>query len=724
MFDYSVWEPGTSVILGNVPWDSTYRDIVQFSEGGVKEYLKSREYSSIEIKRLTYCPQGQPIRINLPFNVANKYNYVIATNAPQPVPDENGSSVFAYFISEVKYVAPNTTELVLQLDVWQTYQNSVKFSRGYVERGHLGMAIASHGYYKQKYLTVPEGLDLGNEYVYGSVIKKEIGNTSAISDNPIGIIILSTISLNGKYGDVDNPSFTTATGSNFEGLPNGCEIYYCSDTVILQRLLTKLSTVPWVAQGIISITAVPPIENINDYGKAWATEAGISHYDVNGDFRSLWKLSSDVLNDVKMIDFGNIVDNIKKSIPDRYKSLEKFYTFPYSFIELTTFSGTPLVIKPELLVRKTLKVSQLMHVAPPAPRVMFTVNGYGSTSEYPDDSFLGKPNSDYAQYRFDSEYLDMGTGITNLPQFSVTNNAYLSVIASQAHSLSYQHDSAQWSQNKALTSASNTANLAAASMNAATAQTGVQTSTATQQAQLQNSAAQSHTTLTQLNAGASALTGAATAAVTGNIAGAGMALGSGAASALTAQASTNIDNNLRNQSTALSNSAAMSSLGISNNLAANVRDTNLSYANYAANGDYANAIAGINARVQDAKLTQPTTSGQVGGDAFNLSVDGWNLLARFKHLNYGAMRIIGEFWLRYGYALNLPLDLPDNLNLMTKFTYWKLSETYLESGSCPELFRQTIRGIFEKGVTVWAKPEYIGNTDYADNEPKSYYVMK
>jgi hypothetical protein len=54
---------------------------------------------------------------------------------------------------------------------------------------------------------------------------------------------------------------------------------------------------------------------------------------------------------------------------------------------------------------------------------------------------------------------------------------------------------------------------------------------------------------------------------------------------------------------------------------------------------------------------------------------------------------------------------------MTKFTYWKLKETYITSSLCPEVYKQTIRGIFEKGVTVWVTPTDIGNIDIASNEP-------
>ncbi|MDG4869752.1 hypothetical protein P8631_17340, partial [Guyparkeria sp. 1SP6A2] len=45
----------------------------------------------------------------------------------------------------------------------------------------------------------------------------------------------------------------------------------------------------------------------------------------------------------------------------------------------------------------------------------------------------------------------MTTGVNNLPMFSVTNNSYLAFMASNAHSIAYQHDSANWSQQKALT---------------------------------------------------------------------------------------------------------------------------------------------------------------------------------------------------------------------------------------------------------------------------------
>jgi hypothetical protein len=55
--------------------------------------------------------------------------------------------------------------------------------------------------------------------------------------------------------------------------------------------------------------------------------------------------------------------------------------------------------------------------------------------------------------------------------------------------------------------------------------------------------------------------------------------------------------------------------------------------------------------------------------------------------------------------------------VMTKFTYWKMTEAYISSSMVPEGHKQVLRGIMEKGFTVWANPADIGEIDIADNAP-------
>ena len=63
-------------------------------------------------------------------------------------------------------MAPNTTEITVQLDVWQSYMHEWEITRCYVERSHLGIAAeeawTDNG---RRYLTAPEGLDTGAEYM-------------------------------------------------------------------------------------------------------------------------------------------------------------------------------------------------------------------------------------------------------------------------------------------------------------------------------------------------------------------------------------------------------------------------------------------------------------------------------------------------------------------------------------------------------------------------------
>ena len=196
----------------------------------------------------------------------------------------------------------------------------------------------------------------------------------------------------------------------------------------------------------------------------------------------------------------------------------------------------------------------------------------------------------------------------------------------------------------------------------------------------------------------------------GGVLGAAIGIGTGIAD-------TAINMNQTTQQTGINNALAASQNASRVSNAGYMRDTNRDYADFAARGDYANQIGAINAKVQDAALIQPTTSGQVGGEAFTLVAANWSVNAKVKRISPNAVEAIGEYWLRYGYAINRFAKMPRSFMVMSKFTYWKLRETYIRASAMPESFKQTLRGIFEKGVTVWTNPDDIGKIDIADNAP-------
>ena len=690
-FSYATWNAGTRVTLANVPWNSDYRDLVHFdNQAGLDNYLDNLAGPTVTTGNMTYRPMGFPVRLDIPFERANRYNYLRAYNPAQPLTSPGGDTnrTFYYFVSGVNYIAPNTTELILQLDVWQTFiYGGVSFGNCYIEQGHVGFANENnYANFGRDFLTQPEGLDIGGEYTIEQQWTRSIGSARAgMSEFGYSIMMITTVSLDASPGDVAHPNLTTAKGSSLENLPNGAETWFFGGPASLNAFLDAMSDKPWVTQGIISLTAIPHW-SLYDLGTGLIPVeiAGVTVYKVPEIKR--------LKNELTTLQTG-WRDTVE--LPERYRNLLKFKTYPYMVLEMTSYTGTPLLIKPESWADPDAKVLEIPHLAPPGARIMFTPYRYNAGSVAATTDGSGVVNDG-------GEFLDMATGITNFPGFSTVNNSYANYMASNVNGIAFQHSSADWSQSRA-----QQGNEVAASQ----ATAGIATSQAGNR--LGVNAANMSNNINNAMAGYKALQSGMNGAVsglTGNLVGGGMQMvNAGIDYALTTGQN---DANLANQnalSTGLNNNQ--------NELAGFNRDTNRQYGDWAAKGDYQQAVAGINAKVQDAKMIQPTTSGQVGGDAFLLSTYKWGYDVKVKMLQPAAMASIGEYWLRYGYKVNRFGRMPESFMVCEKFTYWKLKETYITASNCPETFKQTLRGIFEKGVTVWKNPSDIGNIDIADNAP-------
>jgi hypothetical protein len=707
-FNYAVWSANTTVTLANVRWDNTYKDVVTFGAGGNPALWRQRLDNYIDnlsgpvtmTTGVTYAAFGRPIRLQIPFEVANTYNYLRAYNPAQPLAGggDRGRAYY-YFVVGVNYIAPDTTELLIQLDAFASFGPDTAFGNIHVDRGHLGIAnesaFAGQG---RDFLTVPEGFDLGNEYVVNKYWSMQVGsarfNNEAIGFKDYAIMVVSSTALDEDPGTVDAPKLSSAQGSEMENLPNGAEIYLFNTLEHFKLYMEAMKDKPWVTQGIMEIRAVPRLQR----------------YDVQLESKQIAGLPIDriLAGTLKSKKTAVVEDwRNKVSMPARYAKLFKLWTYPYMVVEMTSNTGTPLVLKPECWQDDHMDVVEVPHFAPPNARLGFYPYRYNVDTSTPvqedADGIIHDGGEHYA----------MMTGIMNFPAFSVVNNGYMMFAASNANNIAYQHSSADWSQQRALAGADTAANQASSSMLNANNQTAYAQGGALANTNIANEAQTNHM---MVNGAFGVAGGIARGAAMGPMG----ALTGGASGALNwAQSGLNtaIDMNARNQSLGANNAMTSNMLGSNMDNAGYVRDTNKALAEFSAQGDYANAIAGINAKVQDAKLTQPTTAGQVGGDAFNLATYRWGVDLKVKMLQPQVMAAIGEFWLRYGYAVNRFTKMPASLMVMDKFTYWKCKEVYVTDADCPETFKQTLRGIFEKGVTVWNNPNDIGNVDTATNTP-------
>ena len=694
----NTWPVGTEVTLMQVPWDANYRDIVIWNDVQQRNaYLDAQAISGTgwRSKRFSYCRPNEPISVPVPYSAAYKYNYVVVQNPMQPVDGEEQPLKLCYFILSTDYVAPGTTQLTLQLDVIQTYQFGVCLGNMFVERGHMGVSNAVfkngvhnlQGQYLRKYLNVPEGLDIGDSYVMANHEWYPLTDASTFD---IGkIIIISSADLAADPGTVDNPNLNVADGQNADGIPSGCNVY-SMDLSTFKAVLNAMKEKSWVAQCIQSVSTFP--------ARLLSAGTDVQLFGNSG-------ITMQFLGETDTLELplktyattGNIYQQLSNGVPDGYHDLYKAYTYPYSVIELTAYNGNSVFIKPELVYGNTLALTVIGCAVAPFARIGVFPTNYGQSFEggqpvnYNQYTWHGFDGSDHTGVIPSGDFLDSCLWLADFPQFSIVNSNYITYLASSAHTRAYQYESAGW-QNAKSNAASDLAYTQA--MN----QTALNEANRYDQGpigapQIANYAGQA---MGAIESGLNRLTGQA--AVSSN-----EVTLAGAANYLAQRQTGNL------------------AFNATQDLSRQVAGQNLDYAKYAARGDYANQIAAINATVQDAALQAPSTVGQMGGQGFMWKNGLVGFAVNYKTAGGAAMRTVCDFWARYGYKIqrfyNFGNAKMPALKVMNHFSYWKVSETYITCAKANEAEKDAIRGVLEKGVTVWGKPSEIGNIAPVANAP-------
>lgn len=690
-WNFDAWPAESMVTLVNVPWSNTYRDAVLFNDrGALNAYIDSRVSEQADIiTNMSYVPTNRPIRLADPENRLYRYNYLRVSNPLIPGTRDHKKDYY-YFITDVQFINGGTTLVTVQLDVFQTFIYDVTLGNCYVERGHIGIANENaFDQWGRTHLTVPEGMDTGSNYVITARYGNLIIAPGLLDYNDY--LVCSVVDLTADYGSSTNPSLETAKGGELQGVWSGAS-YYIVRGQHFEQFVSRLSEYPWIAQGITSVTMIPAITRYvpgfayNQVSSTLPISVAPSDAFPARDY-NLYSGSSDWRSE------------LMASLPARYRHLWKFATAPYSMVQLTTETGTPLDLRPEAWSNTHLEVREHASLPMPNQRIAIFPRGYN------DASGSGLSQGD--------EY-DRATMVANLPQVAVVNDAAALALANQRHSIAYSRATADWSQQKALRGN-------ALSYDQATAGIGLQQDVLSQQQQTERRNQENASQWanddafrgTIMKAGGGAIGGAALGP-----AGAAIGAAAGLGAGLMGQWEAGINNQRAAETMGINQRSAQAVNRLQAGNQRYVRDTNRSLSDWAARGDYENTVAGIQAKIQDTEMTPPSMVGQVGGEMFNLTRDGrgQEIIARVRRIDDAHVAMIGEYWLRYGYAVNRFIA-PSTLKCMSKFTYWKMNETYINAAPMPETYKQAIRGIFEKGVTLWNDPDDIGNIDVGTNAP-------
>lgn len=708
----AIWPTDSTVRLLSVPWDSDYRDVVAWESAAARDEWFAKQSGAWYQSNFQNIRPGEPIAVPVPYSSVYQYNYIVVTNPKQPVEFEGPERSYFYFITSAEYLSAQATRLTVQLDVMTTYAGSIEYGRAFVESGHIAMANTNargelDGGKLFDYLSLPEGIDCGSELV---PCKREfVAFNKELSD--LLVIIVSTANLETDPGTTANPSLNTADGQVADGLISGCNVYCMAPTTFV-GVMAAAQGYSWVSQCIIAIYTFPA-RFITNKGTAVSLFGSIGQVYRVGNYFSM-PLGKDAAIEVS----GSVFASLGAGLGDD-SDVAKLYAYPYSVVELSSYTGNPVYLKPQLLRGDKVALSAICCALIPFARVGIFPSNYGAQTTGSEVTFDYmapgvRPGTGTITA---GDFIDTAVWLTDFPQFSIVNNSYITQLATTAHTRAYSYQSAGWQQSKAM--AQNQASYANAMDNAATGLVNGEANAELIRAMGENTYGAS-----TFGNQAQALGGALSSGIDYMFGGGSAGLAGGligtAATYMSSQAQTEANYANANLQAATQSGVAQRNAQTARGIA----DRNQQLRARVAQGDYKNAIAAINASVQDTALTPPSTVGQAGGEGFNWANGLVGVCITYKTIAGGAKSMVADYFRRYGYKVQrfLRLGTVRQMLCMSKFAYWRVLESNLTCARANESERNAMRGVVEKGVTLWDAPESIGNVDPKDNQPRDGYA--
>lgn len=326
----------SSITLCSVPIRPTHQIDFDSKESQFSYFSSKAKHTFDKCK---YQARTASLRVKGYVDTLQNCNYGYYTNT------YNGTSkTFYFWIVAKNFLSRETTELTIQIDVFQTWQFDFNFAPCMIEREHVD--VDGYGWY-----TIPEDFELGD---YMTILRKEV---DFLTQNPCFIL-----------------AHTDNGGGIFGKTYNGCHMSYYpfNDTA-------KLST---------------DIQAMADAGKGDAIAyiyqfpSGLLNFDPplnSGD--SIAELIGEC---TKTVTFNSSeqLDHFAYN-GDTYKPYNnKLYCYPYMFITLKNPSGGNVVLKIENFADQTNITFEVQAVLTQHPTITLTPWNYQNKVRAYDDSIM------------------------------------------------------------------------------------------------------------------------------------------------------------------------------------------------------------------------------------------------------------------------------------------------------------------------------------------------
>ena len=681
------------------------------------------------------------IDVPIPYDMCARHNYLRVQyskfandDSPLEYEGDNGLNEWFWFIREVEFLAPNTTRLILMPDAFQTWIYDVDISGMLLERGHAPMLAMPTDKYLQNPIENNEYL-LTDDVNFGDSMQTKHIDACVLNAGEMYACIATTADPYGDYGSRYAETWNVPARSYYEN--NGLPSVYVFATKA-ENINTILNNIDYrLPQFKQTIQAIFFASKDLITVKESFTFTDVECFVID--------------SERKTFDFVDLNKELF-AYPEQYSNMAKLYTYPYACIAITDENGNSDIVKIEDTNGK-IKLSAMLSLSYP----FFTINTHLLGVGGSESISISYKNIDEHTFDIEGNWFEY-LHDWQVPTFAVvlgaaTENDYATFFDRKQAENDYvtakniAYDTAdtqsanadlQIAANSATTASSNASatNVAGADVvyNIAKAQSDNTTISANALSTI--AANEMQGTISAGGAAVSGIAGAVTNAVSGNIAGAVSSAVSGIVGAATTIASTNVANGL----TATQAGTAQ----LSNNAHANIANVNtnakVGYQTGAASditatqnsltsGTTANSVAtqksnanrtALNAQdaidngIKQAALRAPFTFGTfANGDTAAQKPIG--LFAHIQTQSKSAIASAGDEFARYGYAYDKQWTFDGNWNIGKYFTYWKLRDFWVSNLNIPDMYMDRLRFFLFGGVTVWRKPEYIGNINIYDN---------
>ena len=417
LFDYTRWGVGTTIKLCNVAWCGDYENVVKFDSDKKRDaYFDGIAGETVQLESEYRILPGNSIKLPIPFDDLVRFNYLVvdfstATSNSKPLDYATNERIkrFCFFVDDVKYAAPSTTETFITLDVWTTYINRVGLGYSYLERGHAPMAEVT----PEEYLENPIA---NNRYLIADDVS--FGEPAVVSKQdwvPFGngvkyVLVATTVPFDmlTRLGTIENtsgsyPAFFNKAQRN--GYQAGVNMRFSAggiDYTDLNMPRPSAQASGGMVMNNLTVFAVKASEALNGgmldriammYPQLMESIEGIFVVDESmiklGDSHAF--IPRDTITWRELSAQGRTWDNLKAfnktyaewdseggsilgvgthytiyevepnndliqkidlsvddfAYPDEYKGLAKLYTYPYSALEVTDGEGNDAVVKIE-----------------------------------------------------------------------------------------------------------------------------------------------------------------------------------------------------------------------------------------------------------------------------------------------------------------------------------------------------------------------------------------